>query len=202
MARKLSLLNVAVLSSVLVCALDTMKPLSKTEEFMLGELHLPNKAAEEEAVPERLNGLARDRSPLPDGIWLRFQNFGAQAFKNYSAQMQIDHKGNLYVAAYLGNATTELRIRPEWPRNPSQKITPSVLRDIRQKATALLRLTPTYRGDPGMAHVPIFVITVKIDDREREFIFEGYENEFVKHLRRISYFAYSTRLKSANQEKR
>lgn len=166
-------------------------PLDNVQEFLMGTFRMPAKAPVEGPIPARLTTLPRDRSPLPKAAWLRFQSFGADRYKGWSVQMQIDDTGNISQVEHLGDSTPDKVKKPVWPVKPQQKLDATTLADLRKAATAFAA-GPAYRGHEGLSYAPTFVITVRVDGGETEIILEGFENDFIAHLRRITSFVHST----------
>lgn len=198
--RPLLLLGMAVVGVLAIPKVGEVKPLSNTEEFLMGTFRMPAKAPVEGPIPDRLNALSRDQCALPKGTWLRFQNFGADRYKDWSAQMQIDDQGNIYLVTHLGDATSDNATpdkvkKPAWPAKPQQKLDTATLAELR-KAAAAFAAGPAYRGHEGLSYAPTFVVTVYLDSGDKEIILEGFENDFISHLRRITSFAHATPLGS------
>ncbi|MCC6994377.1 MAG: hypothetical protein IT370_07090 [Deltaproteobacteria bacterium] len=169
-------------------------PLDATQAFMYGEFATATGAPTQGAPPARLDALARDLGPLPEGTWLRFQNLGGTAFKGHAAQLRIDDAGQLFLVVHLGAATAATLAAPQWPAQPSQLIDQTVLAKLRQQALALAA-GPSYRGHAGQPHAPTFVLTVRTGPRtQRDYFFEATETPFIQHLRRITYFALTSPL--------
>lgn len=166
-------------------------PLDNVEEFLRGTFRMPANAPVEGPVPARLSTLPRDPSPLPKATWLRFQNFGADRYKGWSVQMQIDDAGNLRQVEHLGDATPDKIEKPAWPVKPPQKLDATTLADLRKAATAFAA-GPAYRGHEGLSYAPTFVVTILLDGAEKEIILEGFEDDFVAQLRRITSFVHAT----------
>ncbi len=166
-------------------------PLDNVQEFLRGTFRIPAKAPVEGPIPARLSTLPRDSAPLPKAVWLRFQSFGADRYKGWSVQMQIDDAGNIVQVEHLGDSTPDKVRRPAWPAKPLQKLDAATLADLR-RAAAAFAAGPAYRGHEGLSYAPTFVVTVRVDGGEREIILEGLENDFVAHLRRITSFVHST----------
>ena len=152
---------------------------------------MPAKAPVEGLIPARLSTLPRDPSPLPKAVWLRFQNFGADRYKGWSVQMQIDDAGNIFQVEHLGDSTPDKVKKPAWPAKAQQKLDATTLADLRKTATAFAA-GPVYRGHEGLSYAPTFVVTIRVDGGEKEIILEGFENDFVAHLRGITSFVHST----------
>lgn len=168
-----------------------MTPLDNIQEFLMGTFRMPAKAPVEGPIPARLSALPRDASPLPKGVWLRFQNFGAERYKGWSVQMQIDDAGNIWQVEHLGDSTPEKVKKPAWPAKPRQELDATTLADLRKTATAFAA-GPAYRGHEGLSYAPTFVVTVRIDGGEKEMLLEGFENDFIARLRGITSFVHST----------
>jgi hypothetical protein len=171
-----------------------VQPLDNTQEFMLGAFRMPSTPPTTGPVPARLEALPRDRCALPKGVWLRFQNFGAERYKDWSAQMQIDDQGNIFLITHLGDSTADKVKRPSWPDAPTQKLDAATLAQLRKDAAAFATGQP-YRGHQGLPYAPTFVVTLH-DKTDSEIILEGYEDAFISRLRTISQFALSTPLKA------
>jgi hypothetical protein len=166
-------------------------PLDDVEEFLRGTFRMPAKAPTEGPIPARLTTLPRDRSPLPKATWLRFQSFGADRYKGWSVQLQIDDAGDLRQVEHLGDATRDKVEKPAWPVKPQQKLDATTLGDLRKAATAFAA-GPAYRGHEGLSYAPTFVITIRLDDGPKEILLEGFENDVIAHLRRITSFVHAT----------
>lgn len=189
MGMKLFFFAILAVGSLFAARADGVAPLDNREEFLYGPLRAAEGPPREGAIPGRLEALPFDRSPLPDGIWLRFQNLGGGRYQHWSAQMQIGDEGNLYLVAHFGDATADKTRHPAWPAAPSQKLDRKTLEAVRRKALAFIE-GPPYRGHEGLPHAPVFLITVKeANGKERSAIAEGWEEECISHLRRISAFA-------------
>lgn len=193
--RPYLLLSVAVAGVLATPKAGLVTPLSNTKEFMVGTFRMPTTPPVEGPIPDRLEALPRDVCTLPKAVWLRFQNFGAERYKGWSAQMQIDDQGNIYLVSHLGDATPEKVKDPSWPDKPTQKLDAATLAQLRKDAAAFAVGQP-YRGHQGLSYAPTFVVTVHLDKADQEIILEGYENDFIAHLRRISLFALETPLDS------
>lgn len=189
--RPLVLLGIAAAGVLATPKVGEVKPLDNTEEFLMGTFRMPAKAPVEGPIPARLSTLPRDQSPLPKGAWLRFQNFGADRYKGWSVQMQIDDAGNICQIEHLGDSTPDKVKKPAWPAKLRQKLDATTLADLRKTATAFAA-GPAYRGHEGLSYAPTFVVTVRVDGGEKEIILEGFENDFIAHLRRITSFVHST----------
>jgi hypothetical protein len=170
-----------------------MKPLDNIEEFMAGPFRMPATAVAEGPIPDRLAALPRDRSALPQGVWLQFQNFGSERYRNWSTQMRIDEEGKVYLVSHLGDATSAKVEHPAWQKWPTQELDAGSLAALRQAAAAFAA-GPAFRGYEGLSHAPVFVLTVNMNGSEQDFFIEGYENEFVRKLRSITYRAQVTPL--------
>jgi hypothetical protein len=194
------MLGVVVASLLATHEVGAVKPLDNTDEFLMGAFRMPETPPVEGPIPARLqspDALPRDRCALTKGVWLRFQNFGAERYKGWSAQMQIDDQGNIYLVSHLGDATPDKVKNPAWPARPTQKLDAATLADLKKKAAAFAA-GPAYRGHEGLSYAPTFVITVAVGGVEREVIAEAYENDFIAHLRRITSFAQKTPLKGGS----
>jgi len=173
-----------------------VQPLDNTEEFLIGAFRMPATPPAQGSVPARLSALPHDGCALAKGTWLRFENFGADRYKGWSAQMQIDAQGNLYLVTNLGDATAEKVKNPSWPARPTQKLDGKTLEEL-HKAAIAFAAGPSYRGHEGLSYAPTFVIRVATDKGDKEIVLEGYEDDFVARLRRITSFAHSTPLAKA-----
>lgn len=193
--RPYLVLSVAVAGVLATAEVGFVTPLDNTQEFMIGAFRMPATPPTTGPVPARLDALPRDRCPLPSGVWLRFQNFGAERYKDWSAQMQIDDQGNIFLVTHLGDATPEKIKHPSWPPAPTQKLDATTLAQLRKDAAAFAA-GPPYRGHQGLSYAPTFVVTLHVGSADTEIVLEGYEDAFVSWLRRISQFALSTPLKA------
>jgi len=173
-----------------------VQPLDNTEEFLIGAFRMSATPPAQGTVPARLAALPHDGCVLDKGTWLRFENFGADRYKGWSAQMQIDDQGNIYLVTNLGDATADKVKNPSWPAKPTQKLDGKTLEEL-HKAAIAFAAGPSYRGHEGLAYPPTFVIRVALDKGEKEIALEGYEDDFVARLRRITSFAHSTPLPAA-----
>lgn len=189
--RPYILLSAVVASLLAFPKVASVKPLNNTEEFLVGTFRVPPAPPIEGPVPDRLDAMPRDRCALPKTVWLRFENFGAERYHGWSAQMQIDDQGNIYLVTHLGDATPEKVKAPSWPDKPTQKLDPTTLSDLRKEAAALA-IGPPYRGHQGLPYAPTFVVTLRIDQAEKVIVLEGYENDFISRLRRITLFAHGS----------
>jgi hypothetical protein len=189
--RPVVLLGIAIAGVLATTKVGEVKPLDNIEEFMMGTFRMPSTDPVEGPIPARLSAFPRDASPLPKGVWLRFQNFGAERYKDWSVQIQIDGAGNICQVEHLGDSTPEKVKKPAWPAKPGQKLDATTLADLRKTATAFAA-GPAYRGHEGLSYAPTFVVTVRLDGGEKEIILEGFENDFIAHLRRITSFVHST----------
>ncbi len=166
-------------------------PLDDVQEFLFGTFRMPAKAPALGPVPARLSTLPRDPSPLPKAAWLRFQSFGAERYKDWSVQTEIDDAGDIRQVEHLGDATPDKVKKPAWPVKPRQKLDAKTLADLRKAATAFAA-GPAYRGHEGLSYAPTFVVTVRIDGGEKEMFLEGFEDDFIARLRRITSFVHAT----------
>jgi hypothetical protein len=146
-------------------------------------------------IPDRLKALPRDQSALPKGVWLRFQNLGVDRYKDWSADMQIDDQGSIFLIARLGDSTADKVKKPVWPARPQQKLDAGLLAQMRKEAAAFAA-GPPYRGHPGLSYAPIFVVTVHCDGGDKEIMVEGLEDDVIGRLRRTTMFAHATPLDS------
>jgi hypothetical protein len=193
------LLGIAVTGLLLTHDVGAVKPLSNTVEFLSGPFRIPATPPVEGPIPARLQATPRVACALPDGTWLRFENFGADRYKGWSAQMQIDEHGNIFLVTHLGDATPETTKQPKWPEKPTQKLDDKTLKDLRAAAAAFAA-GPPYRGHAGLAYAPTFIVRVHLDQGDKEIVLEGYEDDFISHLRRITEFAYATPLAKAGNK--
>lgn len=173
-------------------------PLNRTQEFMYGPFRMPDGPPHEGSLPERLVKLPRDRSPLGDKIWLRFQMFGGSAHPGHAAQMQLSDEGNIFLVAQLGTATAASVEHPAWSTRPCQLLDAAVLARLHEESKQL-PAQAFYRGHEGLPYAPTFVITIKHTTGEREVVYEAYEDDFVRHLRRIAHFALTSPLSGTAQ---
>jgi hypothetical protein len=190
---RLLLVGMTVASMLVTHDVGAVKPLDNTAEFLVGPFRMPTNPPVEGPLPARLQSLPHDRGALPKGVWLRFENFGADRYKGWSAQMQIDDQGNIFLVTHLGDATPEKITAPSWPAKPTQKLDAATLADLRKTAAAFAA-GPAYRGHAGLTYAPVFVVTIDLDGAKQEIVLEGYENDFIQHLRRITQFAHATPL--------
>ena len=199
-------MRIAPLAPVILCALlvrevDAVEPLDNTQEFMHGELAKHANPPVGKAVPDRLKALPRDQSALPKGVWLRFQIFGSGQYKAWSVQLQIDDTGRIFQVSHLGDSTAAKVKAPAWPTTPTQALGAALDR-VRKAWESVPSTAPLYCGYEGETYAPVFVVTVRIGGVQREFFFEAFENEAIKHLRRIAYFAYATPLGNSKKARR
>lgn len=176
---------------LVIPGVHAVKPLDDRATFLYGAM--PTAPIVEGPVPARLEARPRDRSPLPAGVWLRFQNLGRGRYERWSAQMQIDERGGLFLVARLGTATPQGVAAPRWPKQPVQQLDGPTLADLRKSATAFAA-GAVYRGHEGPADASVFVVTVALDGAEKTIIVEAHEDDFIAHLRRITHFAHSSPL--------
>lgn len=191
--RPFLVLSMAVAGVIATPKAGSVRPLDNTEEFLVGEFYMPEKPLVEGPIPARLSALPRDQSALPKGVWLRFQNLGVERYKDWSAQMQIDDQGNIYLVTHLGDSTADKLKKPAWPAKPQQKLDAATLAETRKEAVAFTT-GPAYRAHGGLSYAPIFVVTIHCDSGDKEFFVEGYENDFIGRLRRTTIFAHATPL--------
>ena len=191
--KALTLVGVVVAGLLASHDVQAVPPLNNTAEFLVGPFRTPSTPPTEGAVPARLESLAHDRCALPKGVWLRFEQFGADRYKGWSAQLQINDDGALFLVTHLGGATPEQIQKPAWPEQPTQRLDAATLAAFR-KAAAALAAGPAYRGHAGLAHAPTFVVTVRGDKGEKQIVLEGVEDDFIGRLRRTTQFAHETPL--------
>lgn len=190
--RRLALALVA--SALFASEAAAVAPLDNKQEFLYGPFRVPDAPPEVGAVPAALAAQPMDRSPLPKGVWLRFQSFGAARYQRWSAQMQIDDAGDIYLVTHLGDSDADKVQRPCWPARPSQKLDAATLADLR-KSLQGYAAGPAYKGRAGLDYAPLFVLTVRgADGAEHQTILKGYEDDVIAHLRRISHYALVTPL--------
>lgn len=189
--RPVVLLGIVLAGVLAIPKVGEVTPLDNTQEFMMGTFRVPATAPVEGPIPARLSALPRDASPLPKGVWLRFQNFGAERYEGWSVQMQIDDAGNICQVEHLGDSTPAKVKKPAWPAKPQQKLDATTLASLRKAAVAFAA-GAAYRGHEGLSYAPTFVVTVRLDGGEKEIVLEGFENDFIAHLRRITSFVHST----------
>lgn len=159
-------------------------PLNNNDEFLMGAFRMPTTPPKEGAVPARL--AAHDAAALPKGTWLRFEICGADRYKGWSAQMQIDDDGGITLVTHFGDAK---------PETKAQQLDAKTLADLRAEVGKLAS-GPAYRAHEGLAYAPTFYLRVAGDKGDKQLVFEAFENDAIAHLRRIASFANSTPLKA------
>jgi hypothetical protein len=129
----------------------------------------------------------RDTSPLPDGVWLRFQAINRGKDPSYNYRWQLHEDGRWFNAWHSGDTSDwQTPFDTPLPDQPTAELPATLLHQIREQLLLAQFMTqPPFQQDKTVEDGSYYVVTAQRDGQTHEVIYNAVSPLPVPFLEKI-----------------
>jgi len=129
----------------------------------------------------------RDTSPLPEGIWLRFQAINRGKDPSYNYRWQLHEDGRWFNAWHSGDTSDwQTPFDTPLPDQPTAELPATLMHQIREQLSLAQFMTqPPFQQDKTVEDGSYYIVTAQSDGQTHEVIYNAVSPPPVPFLEKI-----------------